>query len=129
MLALTTIAALATTAISIAIPQGGDSILVPSDTSVWYYQAGGWPNSIECLDHVANGTLVEGVCTCLDYAGLGIFQSPSNDCSLTVYEGTNVCGADATSKTTTRIPAGNSLTCVNTDVDAGLTASGVWACG
>ena len=52
-----------------------------------------------CLDHVANGTLVQGVCTCLDYAGLGVMQSPSNDCSLTVYEGTNVCGADATSKT------------------------------
>ncbi|KAK5116207.1 hypothetical protein LTR62_008533 [Meristemomyces frigidus] len=135
MLTLLTLVAFTATAaalaIAIAIPQGSGEIIpiVPADITVWYYAAGGWPNDDSmCLDHVANGTLTAGVCCCLDYPGVGVWQSPSNGCSLTVYEGTSVCGADATSTTVTNIPAGDSQICIDTDVNAGLKASGVWAC-
>lgn len=139
-------AAMASIATALAIPQDTNQ-LVPPSTVVWYYNIGGWQTDTSvCLDQVANSTLQAGVCTCLGYAGMGIFQAPSNDCSLTMYIGTSRCDGAATSKTArhdpnlsgnplltllqqvTSVPSGKSFVCVNTPVNAGMEASGVWAC-
>jgi hypothetical protein len=93
-----TLTTLATTSLSLALPQdgGGGAPPFPSNTSAWWYSVSGWPNVPGfCQDNVANGTLQEGVCHCFDYASVGVFQAPKNNCTLTVYLGSDVCGSDA----------------------------------
>ncbi|KAK5119861.1 hypothetical protein LTR85_007187 [Meristemomyces frigidus] len=133
MFALTLIAALATSASTLPLPQDGGGVFTPfpSNTTITYCQ--GSTASDICSMSVGTGTLAAEVCTPLEWSGIGIAQSPNNSCSFTLFTGTTSCDSNATTeKTGYAVPRGEGVTCVDVGVlDGGRyqKASGVWSCG
>ncbi|KAK3067551.1 hypothetical protein LTR53_015524 [Teratosphaeriaceae sp. CCFEE 6253] len=132
MRVLLTLATLATSISAVPlspywVTNGGLYPPYPNHTTVSYYEVGGWPvDDTMCLVPAGNGTLHASVCTPVKYNGLGIWMVPHNNCTLTVYEGTETCAGNAP-KEHHRIPAGKSVRCASTNA-AGGGASVVWAC-
>lgn len=138
MLALTLIAALATSAHSLAIPQpqdgGGVYAPFPLNTSMTYYQ--GSTSSDTCAISVGTGMIAAETCTPLLWSAVGIAQSPNNTCSFTLFSGSTTCadgnGNLTSEKTVFQLERGEGVVCVDVGVlDGGKfqKASGMWSCG
>lgn len=139
--------ALASTATSLAVPQttgpSGDQSPYATSTNITYYQGvtASTGTSIQssysshandCGTYVAAGTIQAGICTKFTTQGVGIWGSSNGSCSLTLYKGSDSCGADATKEVVSVQNGEDEVTCVATGVmDGGMWyhGSGIWTCG
>ncbi|EMC94238.1 hypothetical protein BAUCODRAFT_124955 [Baudoinia panamericana UAMH 10762] len=133
MLIIALITALLASTNALPHPQttgGGSPPPFPPNTTISYYQGSVTDN--HCYMSVGSGIVLLEVCTVLKWSGVRIPHLPGNDCSFTVYHGSNTCDTLSGEVTTWQIPAaGNGSVCVDAGVtDGGLRekASGVWAC-
>ena len=140
MINLPLLATLASTISAIAIPQkictepttGGVSLPWPTEINVKYFQAAALSPDDACGMEVASGTLEAEQCKRLCTVSISIAQAPNNNCTFTVFTGTDSCDDGAAEKISYPIPAGTESVCVNIGVRDGCDfqfASGVWSCG
>lgn len=144
---LVPLGAFISTATSLAVPQttGGSSDQSPyaTSTNITYYQGvtastGASFESTysshanDCGVYVAAGTIQSGVCTKFATQGVGIWGTSDGSCSLTLFRGSDSCGADATKEVVSVANGDDEVTCVATGVmDGGkyYHGSGIWTCG